>query len=433
MSDAISRRTFVKATAAAGIAASLASSRAYGANERVRVGVIGVGNRGGQLIEAALPNPELEIVALCDVYEPYLAKWKEKVGGAVTTHRDYRELLARNDIHEVIIATPEHWHALQTIHACRAGKDVYVEKPLSYTVVEGRRIVEVAAETKRIVQVGLQRRSSKMYAEIRDFVQSGGIGKVTTATCYRLSNMAPTGMGKSANSAPPADLDWDLWLGPRPDRAFNETIAPYKFRWWSEYSSQTANWGVHYFDLCRWIMGDLAPKSVVALGGRFAVDDMRSIPDTMHATMEFQKGWLMLFGQYEASGSPIFADKSAEIEIRGTNGTLFANSVRYIVVPEKGGQFQDPAERMQPLENKGEDGGIVAKHIANFIACVKSRETPRVDAEEGHRSTTAAHLTNIALATRSVIDWDPVAERITNNDTANELLHYAYREPWFLG
>jgi predicted dehydrogenase len=433
MPDTISRRDFVKTGTTVAVATSLASARAYGANERIRAAFIGTGNRGGQLIEAAMPLNTIDIVALSDVYAPHAAKWKDKLGSNVTAHSDYRELLDRKDIDAIFIATPEHWHALQTIDACRAGKDVYVEKPLSYTIHEGRRIAEVAAETKRVVQVGLQRRSSTMYAEIRDLIQNGGIGKVTTATCYRLSNMSPTGMGKAADSVPPADLDWDLWLGPRPDRPFNETIAPYKFRWWQEYSSQAANWGVHYFDLFRWLMGGVAPSAVVALGGKFAVDDARTIPDTMHATFEFPAGWLMLFGHYEASGSPIFASKGAEIEIRGTNGTLFANSSRYTIVPETGGQFQETAPRMQPVEKKIDDGDIVQQHIANFLACIKSREATRVTPEEGHRSTTCAHLANIALATKSRIDWDEKTERITNNEAANTLLHYEYRAPWKLG
>jgi len=140
----------------------------------------------------------------------------------------------------------------------------------------------------------------------------------------------------------------------------------------------------------------------------------------------------MLFGQYEASGSPIFAGKGAEIEIRGTDGTLFASASRYTIVPETGGQFQDAAARMQAVEKKMEDGDIVQKHIANFLACVKSREATRVTPEEGHRSTTCAHLANIALATKCRIDWDANTERITNNDAANAFLHYEYRAPWKL-
>src|SRR5262249_6846808 len=159
----------------------------------------------------------------------------------------------------VVIATPDHWHAIQMISACEAGKDVYVEKPLSITIHEGRKMVDAARKANRIVQVGLMRRSSTFFPSVVSLVKSDGIGKVTIARSYRASNMFPNGIGISPDSDAPKDLDWDTWLGPRPKRAFNVNIAPYKFRWWKNYSSQVANWGVHYFDLIRWIVGESAP------------------------------------------------------------------------------------------------------------------------------------------------------------------------------
>src|SRR5262249_32834211 len=160
--------------------------------------------------------------------------------------------------------TPDHWHAIQVSMACGAGKDVYAEKPLSATVREGRRMVEAARKHDRVVQVGLQRRSSPLYARLAELVQSGAIGKVTLArTCFA-NNMTPTGIGVSPDSEPPAGLDWDMWLGPRPSRPFNDRIMPYKFRWWHLYSSQMANWGVHFFDAMRWIVGERAPASLSA-------------------------------------------------------------------------------------------------------------------------------------------------------------------------
>ena len=151
----------------------------------------------------------------------------------------------------MIIATPDHWHAVQTIMACDAGKDVYIEKPLSLTVREGRRMVQAARRNERVVQVGTQRRSSELYAQIADLVQSGAIGKVTVARAGLTDNMSPAGIGKLPDSAPPEGLDWDMWLGPKPDRPFNLNILPYKFRWWTAYSSQMANWGAHYLDAMR--------------------------------------------------------------------------------------------------------------------------------------------------------------------------------------
>jgi len=432
MKSEMSRRTFVKASAvAAGAAASFASPRAHGANERIRLGFIGVANRGGQLIQATLPHADAEIVALCDVHKSPLDKSCEKLEGKPEKYSDFRKLLERKDIDAVVIATPDHWHAIQTIDACDAGKDVYVEKPLSITIHEGRRMVEAARRNKRVVQVGTHRRSGKMYADLAKFVQGGGIGDVTVARTYQISNMSPKGIGKAPDSDPPSDLDWDMWLGPRPFRPYRATIAPYKFRWWKSYSSQIGNWGVHFFDAIRWIFGEEAPASVVSLGSNFAIDDDRDIPVTMETTFLMPSGRLMVFGQYEASG--VSAVKHGYIELRGTKGAIYLDDGGYEIVPEKGGQFQDEAPRMEAAQIKSAEGDLTVQNIRNFLDCIKSRETPNADVEIGHRSTTFSHLGNIALEAGTRIDWDAKAERITNNEKANDLLHYEYRAPWKLG
>lgn len=424
----ITRREFVKTTSAA--AATLVSSRAHGANERIRAAFIGVANRGGQLIEMARPNTDLDIVALCDVDKPVLAKRADELGGAVDTYSDFRRILDRNDIDAVFIATPDHWHALQTVMACDAQKDVYVEKPLSLTIYEGRRMVEAARRNNRVVQVGTQRRSSPIYPQLRDLIQKDTVGKVTVARACRVSNMYPKGIGLSSDSDPPKDLDWDMWLGPRPWRPFNENIHPYKFRWWKDYSSQIGNWGVHYFDVIRWVLGETAPVSASAHGGKFAINDARDIPDTMEALFEFASGRLLSFVQYEASGVGLFP--KGEVELRGTLGLVRASSGGFEIVPETGGQFQDKAPRMEPMQVKADEGDTTVAHIRNFLDCIKSRAIPNADIEEGHRSTTFSHLANIALATRARLEWDAEKERFTNNDAANALLHYEYRAPWKL-
>ncbi len=435
MTGKLSRRSFVQTsvTAAGVAAANLASSRAHGANERIRLGFIGTANRGGQLINAAVPHEDAEIVAVCDVYEPAMAQWAEKLPGKVDQYDDYRKMLERDDIDAVVIGTPDHWHALQCTDACRAGKDVYVEKPLSLKIREGRRMVEVARETNRVVQVGLHRRSGQIFYDLEKFVQGNGIGKVTMGQAYRLSNMFPGGIGKEKPTAPPPELNWDMWLGPQAYRPYQSNICPYKFRWWKSYSSQIGNWGVHYFDLMRWIIGEEAPCSVSAHGGRYVVDDDRTIPDTMQATFEFASGRMLVFGQYEASMNPAFA-KSGEIELRGTQGTIYASGGGYQIVGERGGQFQSPDVRMEPrqVKAKGSNHNLTTDHMRNFLDCIKSREKPNADVEDGHRSTTFAHLGNIALETMSRLEWDPKAERITNNEAANALLDYEYRAPWKL-
>lgn len=432
MNKTITRRRFVQ-TALTAAAAGAAARRGNAANDRIRMAFVGTANRGGQLIQATLPHQDAEIVALCDVYHPAMAAQAEKLGNNPDLYTDYRHILDRKDIDALVIATPDHWHALQTVDACDAGKDVYIEKPFSMTIHEGRRMVESARRNQRIVQVGLHRRSAELIYRLADFVQGDGIGKVTASCCFRISNMAPDGIGKAQPSDPPPDLDWDMWLGPRAMRPYQENITPYKFRWWKDYSSQLGNWGVHYFDMIRWVLGEEAPAAVTALGGKYAVDDDRTIPDTMQACFEFASGGLMNFSQFEASNNPLLA-KSGEVELRGTNGTIYARDSGYEVLPERGGQFQDNSPRMEPLQEKAKGGNenLTSVHMRNFLDCIKSREKPRCDAEEGHRSTIFAHLANIALETRSRIEWDPAAERITNNEAANALLHYEYRAPWKL-
>lgn len=452
------RRMFLKSStlATAGVALGLKTAfarRARAANEKVRVGVIGVGNRGTQLLKACLKQPDVEIAALCDVYDPYLTRkdadveqrvrasaggriprMGEDFGPKVARYKDFRRLLDRKDIDAVVIATPDHWHAIQTIQACQAGKDVYVEKPLTVTIVEGRKMVEAAKRHQRVVQVGLHRRSSEQYRHLGQLVQGGKIGKVTLARAYRVSNMDPHGIGKCSASQPPQSLDWDMWLGPRAKRPYQDNIAPYKFRWWQSYSSQVGNWGVHYFDAMRWVLGQEAPLSVCAYGGKYVVDDDRTIPDTMEVTFEMPGGQLFVFGQYESSGvSPL---GNGEIEFRGTLGNLISRSSArgYDIIPSEGGQFQAREPRIQAEENPRDSSnqGMTDEHMRNFIDCVKSRQQPRCGLETGHRSTSFALLANISLATKSRIDWDPDTECITNNEKANELLHYEYRKPWTL-
>lgn len=432
----LNRREFQKAglAGAAALSAlttlpSAAASRAAAApSNRKRLGFIGVANRGVQVLDAFLTHEDVEVVALCDVDEPQLQKVKHKLGGKPDAYEDFRRVLDRQDIDAVVIATPDHWHAIQTILACQAGKDIYVEKPLSITIREGRRMVDAARRHDRVVQVGTHRRSSSLYAELASTIAAGTIGKVTVARAYRLSNMYPEGIGKATPGDPPPGLNWDLWLGPRPERPFQATIAPYKFRWWDPYSSQMANWGVHYLDAIRWMTGDEAPASVSAHGGRFAIDDDRTVPDTLEATFEFASGRLAIFGQYEASGAP--ALRSGQIELRGTQGAAYIGDREFEIVPERGGQFQTGGPRMSPMKVAGRDGDLTAQHARNFLDCVVSRERPSADVEIGHRSTTMSLLANIALATRSRLEWDAQSERITNHDAANDLLDYEYRQPW---
>jgi len=451
-----SRRVFMKNTTAAAAGWSLLRAPAAlgqsSPNEKVNVGFIGVGNRGSQLLASFMKQDDVRVAALCDVYEPYLERSREKIDkilldtlgeriprmeekfpDPVAQYKDFRRVLEQKDIDAVVIATPDHWHAIQMIEACEAGKDVYVEKPLTVTIHEGRRMVEAEKRTGRIVQVGLHRRSSKLYRKAAELVGQGTIGKVTVARTYHITNMYPDGIGRMDETKPPQGWDWDQWLGPRPAQGFRYDIAPYKFRWWQAYSSQVGNWGVHYFDAIRWVLNELAPVSISAHGGRFALQDDRTIPDTMEVIFELPSGVLLVFGLYEASGGS--ALEQGEIEFRGTLGNLYTGEEGsgYTVIPSRGGQFQKSDTYMKRVEEKRLDADLTDQHVRNFVDSLKSHRPCNCDTETGHRSTSFAHLANIALATRCRIEWDPKTERVTNNEDANQLLHYEYREPWKLG
>ncbi|HLW66778.1 MAG TPA: Gfo/Idh/MocA family oxidoreductase [Gemmataceae bacterium] len=428
----MTRRTFHTAAAGALGLTAVSYQRVLGANERVKLGFIGVSNRGGQLLDAFTKLNDIQVTALCDVWKPSLEKASARFDGKAATHGDFRKLIDSKDVDAVVIATPDHWHAIMTITACKADKDVYCEKPLSITIREGRRMVEVARETKRVVQVGTHRRSSRLYAKLANEMQGGKIGKVTVSRCYRLSDMYPDGIGKAEPTDSPKNLNWDMWLGPRPERKFQATIHPYKFRWHELYSSQMGNWGVHYLDAIRWLTGEEAPSAVVAVGGRYAIDDDRTIPDTMEAVFEFASGRMAIFGQYEASQLPALT--KGEVELRGTLGALYISEREYEVMPEKLGQFQTPkSPRAKAEKGTADDGDLTVQHARNFIDCVKSREKPNADVEIGHRSTTMSLLANIALKTKMRLEWDAKKEMVTNCPQANELLHYEYRKPWKLG
>ncbi|MEC7125065.1 MAG: Gfo/Idh/MocA family oxidoreductase, partial [Bacteroidota bacterium] len=273
------------------------SQKVLWSNNKIRVGFIGLGNRGSQLLNWFMQNDDVEIAAFCDVYEPYISrdrslvskkylemgkvpKMNESLSSNVKRYKDYRELLAQKDIDAVCISTPDHWHALQTIHSFEAGKHVYVEKPLTITIQEGREMINAQKKYGKVCAVGLNRRGSPIYQELVQKVQEGAIGKVTTARAQRTSNMFPNGIGTLKPAAPPKDFDWNMWLGPRDFRPYQYNMAPYFFRWWKEYSSQMGNWGVHYMDVIRWMMGESAPMAITANGGKYAVQDDRNIPDT---------------------------------------------------------------------------------------------------------------------------------------------------------
>lgn len=464
-SEKTTRRKFITRTGmiSAGVAlgATTLTAKAYdriaGANDKINVGFIGVGNRGSQLLRLFMKHDDVNIAAFCDTYEPYMFRDRSKVhprylkelGGRIpemgetfpvkpVLYNDFRKLLENKDIDAVVIATPDHWHAIQMISAVKAGKDVYVEKPLTITIKEGRAMVNARNETNRVVAVGLNRRGNTVYRKLAEELHAGKIGTISVGMAYRIDNMFPDGIGRMKPEAPPADLNWDMWLGPRAFRPYQYNIHPYKFRWWKDYSSQMGNWGVHYMDVIRWLMNETAPVAISNHGGRYFVNDDRTIPDTMQVTFEFKSGAIVTFCTYEASSGNMF--RYGEIELRGTLGTLNADEHGYRITPSRNGQFQTYKHTLQPEELNarntplpdGSSGDSTGTLVRNFLDCIKSRETPLCSIEDGHRSTSFAHLANIALEVKERLQWDPDSERFINNEKANALLHYEYRKPWHL-
>lgn len=431
----------------AGLATALSYSRILGANDRAGIGYIGLGNRGDQVHDAFLEHGDQQTVAVCDLRDDYVDFAIRKSRANPKKYRDYRKLLEDKSVDAVVIATPDHWHALQFIDACNAGKDVYVEKPLSLTVQEGRRMVETARRTQRVTQVGIHRRSSQFLREAAEFVRGGGIGQVTVAKSYHILNQWPNGIGNPPDSAPPNEKEWDAWLGPAPRVPYNRNRTYYNFRWFYHYSGgQLTNFGVHYVDMMRWCLGKDSPRAVTAMGGKYAVKDNREIPDTLEVLWDFD-GTLMIFAQYNANAAPGNAQDS-EIELRGTMGTMYIHPSRWEVVPERVTSLttfaRTPLDRetekrynpsrkpaMEPRSAKGSQD--TAFHARNFLDCIRSRARCNCDIEIGHLSTVATLVGNIAHKTRSYLEWDGRAERFTNSEPANRYLSYKYRAPYRLG
>ncbi len=451
MNSAWTRRDFTKTIVLAGAGTALAATRAAGANERVRLGFIGVGNRGDQVLDAFLKQPDAHVVAVSDLSQAYMDFASTKCGTSPKQFKDYRKLLDLRDLDAVVIATPDHWHALQTIQACQAGKDVYVEKPLSLCVAEGRRMVEAVRKHNRVCQVGIHRRSSAVCAEAAKFVRDGGLGKITVARAFHIQNEWPNGIGNPPDENPPADFDWEAWLGPAPKKPYNKNRTFYRFRWFYDYSGgQVTNFGVHYIDFIQWALGAEAPLSVMTMGGKPAgMKDNREIPDTLEAVWQYPGGTLVTFSQFNASAGQ-WSLPGCEVEIRGTKGTLYLFGNGYDVVPDKVTEMEFPANSPIAREENRKyrkDAKLLiearsvrpgstadtAPHARNFLDCLKSRARCNCDIEIGHRSTSSTLLANIALKTRSLLDWDPAKEQFAHNAEANKLLTYKYRAPYKLG
>ena len=441
--DTIRRRDFVRWSAAGLIAGKLSLStspvrrdaRIRGANDRIAFALIGAGRQGVSDLKNAMRHPDVDVAAVCDVYGPNLAKGLEAAPKA-ESFGDFRRVLDRKDIDAVIIASPDHWHPLQTILACEAGKDVYVEKPIGVAIAEGRRMVNAARRYQRIVQTGTQQRSGKHFQQVAELVQGGRIGKVTQVRCWNVSNESPDGIGVMPDSAPPADLDWDMWLGPAAQRPFNANrfgVFPDRwssFRWYWDYAGgMMTDWGVHWLDIVQLAMGVDAPTSVSTMGGKFVLTDDRETPDTIIANFSYP-GFICTY-ENRLANAGLLNGKSGGILFHGTDATLFVDRQGFEILPEKrkSGEKQVNRSDGMKVENSNQHH---QDHMLDFIECMKSRKTPIADIETGHRSTTTALLGNIAYRTGRRIDWDGKSERIADDRDASRHLDRDYRKPWKL-
>lgn len=451
------RRRFIgqaaKTTAALSAAAlplRSAPGSVVGANQRVNLGWIGCGGRGRFVAKHALETPGVEITAVCDVYEQNAERARQMAGSGCRAYTDFRHLLDRRDVDAVLIAPPDHWHAIPTVLACQAGKDVYVEKPLAHNVKEGRAMVEAARGHNRVVQVGTQQRSASHFEEVRQIIQGGELGQIHFVRIWNYRNQYPDGIGRAEDSLAPRDLDWDFYLGPAPDVPFNRHRFLWSFRYFWDYAGGIpTDWGTHRFDVLHIIMGVDAPLTVSAAGGRFALDDDGEVPEILQATFEYpgfvlsyEASMLNAFGcgtrtegmkYYHANGPH---DRPNGMAFHGTNGTLMADRLGFEIYPElrpgmKATQSdsQSPAHfRMKRKEGFTPDP--TGLHVANFIDCVRSRDLPVADVAHGHRATNVAHLANIAFRTGHKLRWDAANEQITEDSDAAELLSREARKPW---
>ncbi len=440
------RRQFLGGAAAASLTA-LSAGRVLGAGEKVWVGLIGCGGRGMAVARLMRQVPNVAFVAACDVYEPNAVAAKEWAGSDCQAYRDFRHVLDRKDVDAVLVATPDHWHAIPTVLACRAGKDVYVEKPLGHNVREGRAVVEAARKYGRVVQAGTQHRSADHYREAARLVQSGELGRIHFVRVWNYVNMFPDGVGRKSDGDPPAGLDWDFYLGPAPAVPYNRNRFLNTFRWFWDYAGGLlTDWGTHRFDSVHQVMGVDAPLSVSAAGSRYELRDGAETPDVLQVTYEYP-GFVLSYEASNVNGQGLGGrtpgrsyyrargpdDRPHGEAFYGTRGTLLSDRIGFEVVPElesvrAGGMTPKP--RTGRREAAGRDA--TDKHVQNFIDCVRSRQRPAADVEICHKASTVAHLGNIAYRTGRKLRWDAAREEIVGDAAANALLGRAARKPWDL-
>ncbi len=438
----VSRREFIetaaKTTAVAGLALAAAKSaspsraasvprRVIGANDKIRMALIGCGGMGTSNMRSFMKRDDVEIIGVCDVDDSHAAKAaaevEKKYVRKPASEKDFRRILDMKDVDAVIVGTPDHWHALPMIHACEVGKDVYCEKPISHDIVEGRAMVNAAKKFGTVVQIGTWQRSTQHFVDAVDYVRSGKLGKVSVCRAWKTGLV---GVGHEEPAPVPPGLDYDFWLGPAPKVAYRPNRCHYNFRWYFDYAAgMTGDWGVHMLDIALLGMNAWHPKQVSSLGGKIVSGpkDDRDTPDTQIALYKFDDPDFVL--QWEVHvGNP-------GLDGGGDHGTEFIGSDGILKVDRGGWSVTDKAGK--PIE-KTVSANRVNDHWANFLDCMRSREKPRSDIETMHYTTTVCHLGNLAYRTGKLVEWNAATETVTNDKAImkDQSFQRTYRRPWVL-
>lgn len=425
------RRHFLESVGAAGMTASLAAAAAetrVAASEKVSVAMMGVNGRGRVLTSLFAALPDVEIPYICEVDRnvagPAIQIVEKAKNKAPKLVEDLRTVLDDKSVDAVVIATPVHWHAPATILACEAGKDVYVEKPMSHNVREGRLAVEAARRHNCVVQVGSQSRSRPVTHRLVEYVRSGKIGDVLMAKVEN-TELRPN-LGKRPDEPVPPGVNYDLWTGPAPLLPFNRNRFHRTYSWnWHFGAGELGDNGAHWLDICRWVLGVDYPLEVSGMGRKLRFDDDKQTPDTDHITFNFEK---KVIHWEERIWTPYGYQKSENtMFFYGTEGMI-----------EKG-RWQGGRYALRVFDRKGDlvhqeqeptpDEGIVP-HVRNFIDCIRSRQQPNADVETGHLSTTLCHLGNIVVRTGRNLRFDGKTESIAGDPEAAKLLTREYRDHW---
>jgi predicted dehydrogenase len=470
------RRDFIKAAGAAGLTSNLFTGRLRGANNRITVGFVGIGMQGsGNLGNALAAKEQAQVVAVCDVYQPALeratAAVRTSYGSDPKAVTDFREILADKSIDVVCISTPDHWHAYMTVEACKAGKDVYVEKPACVYLDEGPKMVEAARKYKRVVQGGNMQRSMPSFVKAKELIDSGVLGDITWAKTWAGGLAPKEGRGNPADTEPPPGLDWDMWLGPAPKVPFNQNrwgvdgkrFPTFRY-FWDYAGGEMTDWGIHYIDPVHQYLDEPLVESVTALGGRFWFEDNLETADTMSASFQYPN-FMLTYELRQNCPVPMF-DQRGGTAILGTDASVvvtrrgcWLNPVPPVTFP--GAPPQTSSKKIEPVEflvSRGGWGGAAAAkpgsgpqtaraasgsqrpfqlpnepsaHWKNFFECVRTREKPVADIEYLVRSTASCLLANISMRAKVRCDLDPTTFTVRQEE-ARPFTKSHYRAPWKL-